>query len=76
MTEKDNNFVQELRETKNHSEWLNVVRLGLPSLLKNQSLLIAIISEEVKCMPDYGSDSELSEALDILKELGLHFEIT
>jgi hypothetical protein len=59
--------------TKNHDEWLSVVRFGLDTLLENQGTLAEILAAEAARESAKNDDPRHFEMHRMMRELGLRF---
>lgn len=68
MDENLKEFVSSLlKQANTHDEWLQIMKFGLPTLVKDQDFLFSLILEAVP---------NLNQLPRLLDELGLHFEVT
>jgi hypothetical protein len=77
--EIDDNFAIELTDAaKTYDEWLSIVRFGLPTLIKDQNLLMEVIVRRAQILCDenkihVGHRVVADDAAVILEELNLKF---
>lgn len=77
MTTQQKSFVDGLlRNANSHEDWLTIVQFGLPTLLKDQDVLIEVLMNEAKGISESDPAKLASSLKTILDELGLKFSLT